>query len=296
MELSDVFLGPGKQNGFFDHCNCINPIMRLEERTAAMMFERAKYNIDTLITSMPAAGGNSPVTLDGTIVLGAAEIAGGLIISYLINPDVNHVGYISSGSMDFRTATTSQSSPETVLIDCGVWQLMEHAFGGNTGIGGRTYVSANRPGMQAVFEKMFKAAAYQQYTGGLWYGGGGILDNGAMIAPEQLLLDMDIAESFYRLTEVRDSDDSIEALIAEVAADGTDDFLSTDHTLENFRGAFWEPRLFTRGNRTNEQDILDEAHQYYTQRVDSYSGHDFDTDKVSAGEKILARAKQELLR
>ena len=36
--------------------------------------------------------------------------------------------------------------------------------------------------------------------------------------------------------------------------------------------------------------------QYYTQRVDSYSGHDFDTDKVSAGEKILARAKQELLR
>ena len=119
-------LPPGRQNVFIDPCNCINPILRLEERIA--------------------------------------EVLGGVIMSYPLNPEVDHIGCIPSGAMDFRTVRTTQSSPETVQpetvqIDCGAVELMEHAFGGNTFIGGRSYVSSAHPGMQAVFEKMFKASA-----------------------------------------------------------------------------------------------------------------------------------------
>ena len=295
VELSEIFLGTGQQNKFIDHCNCINPILRLEERTAAVMFERAKYNIDSLMTSMPTAGGNAPVTLDGTVIQGTSEILGGLIFSYLLNPEIEHVGYISSSVMDFRTATTTQSSPETVLVDCGVVELMEFAFGGNTRIGGRTYVSATRPGMQAVFEKMLKAAAYQKYTGSLSYAGGGILDNGAMLSPEQLMIDMNIAESFHSLHEVELKDDNVEAVIMDVASAGTGDFLSTDHTLNNYRGSFWEPFLFTHGSTMSEQEILDKSNGYFTDKLKSYSGYDFEEDKVSEGEKILIKAKKELL-
>lgn len=295
VEISDVLLGPGRQNEFIDHCNCINPILRLEERTAGVMIEQARFNIGFLITSMPAAGRNAPVTLDGTIVQATAEIVGGLIIAYLLNPNVDHRGYISSGTMDLKAAVTTQSCPEVVLIDCGVVELMEHAFGGNTMVGGRTYVSARCPGFQAVFEKMLKAAAYQKYTGWLSYGGSGVLDNGSLISPEQLILDLDIQEAFYRLCEIEVKDEAVENIIADVAAAGTGDFLSTDHTLENFRGAFWEPFLFTRGNTRSEQEILDTAHERFLDTVNSYSGYDYEEEKVKAVEEILREAKKELV-
>ncbi len=295
VELSDVFLGAGKVNQFIDPCNCINPILRLEERTAGVMMERAKYHLDFLMTSMPTAGGTAPVTLDGSVIQGAAEVAGGLIIAYLLNPDNKRTGYISSSVMDLKTVTTTQSSPETVLIDCGVVQLMEHAFGGNTLIGGRSFITARRPGLQAVFERMFKATAYQQYMGTFMYGGNGTLDNGSLLCPEQLLVDMDITEAFHRLQPVKVRDESIEDLIARVSESQSSDFLTADHTLENFRGTFWEPALFTRGETRSEKEILDNAHQRFRNKVEQYRGYDYDRTKMKAAEEILSRAKKELL-
>lgn len=294
-ELSEVFLGAGCENTFIDHCNCINPILRLEERTAQVMLERAKYNVTSLITSMPTAGGNAPVTLDGAVILGAAEIVGGLIISCLINPECELRGYISSGVMDFRTATTSQSTPETVLIDCGVVQLMEHAFGGTTGIGGTTYVAATHPGFKAVFEKMFKMNAYQRILGSSGYGGNGILDNGSLISPEQIVIDMEIGESLASIGRIPVNDDSIEAVIAEVVQKGNADFLSNDHTLARYKGAFWEPMLFLRGSVTSEHAILEKAHETFRQRVDSYKEYEYDAERIRTGEQILDRAKAELV-
>ena len=294
-EFSDVFLGKGMEDSFIDPCNCINPILHLEGRTAGVMMERAKYNVSSLITSMPTAGGNAPVTIDGAEIQGTAEIVGGVIISWLINPEVNNKGYISSSVMDFRYANTTQSSPETVLIDCGVIELMDYAFGGNTKSGGRSYVTAKKPGMHAVFEKMFKAAAYQNYSGVLDFFGSGILDNGSLFSPEQLILDMEIQKSLFSLKSPDNIDmDAVDA-IKKVVDAGNGDFLSSDHTLSRFRDAFWDPALFLRSDGQSEKEILDKAHERYKETLKSYSGYEYDQDKINAGNKILAKAKKELL-
>ena len=293
-ELSDIFLGSGHRKEFIDPCNCINPIMRLENRTASVMLERAKHNVKSMVTSMPTAGGNAPVTIDGAVIQGTAEIVGGLIISYLINSDAELEGYISSSILDLKYGNTSQSTPESVLIDVGVVNLMDYAFGGNTRIGGTTYVSAKKPGLKAVYEKMFKASAYERFSGRFSYAGGGVIDNGALFSPEQLIIDMDIAESFSAVSHVPVDDAPIEDIIAEVVHEGSADFLSHAHTLEHFRDAFWEPRVLTRDmNVTSEKEILDRANARYGERVESYSGYKYDKEKMRAGEDILSRAKRE---
>jgi len=294
-ELSRVFLGEAAEDAFIDHCNCINPILRLEYRTASVMLEKAKYNITSLMTSMPIAGGNAPVTLDGACIQATAEITGGLIISYLINPEANHVGYISSGVMDFKAAVISQSAPESILIDCGVVQLMDYAFGGKTSVGGITYVAAQEPGFKAVFEKMLKTISYQKFLGGVSYGGGGVLDNGSLISPEQLIIDIDIGESLFRLGRIKMHNGGVEDIIADVVKEGKGDFLSSEHTLKNFRNAFWESFLFLRGSSTSEKEILDKAHETFNIKVKKYSGHNYDKDKIRTGEEILKRAKRELI-
>ena len=295
VELSEILLGPGRQNEFVGHCDCINPILRLEERAAGVMLEKAKYGIGNLITSMPAAGGNAPVTVDGAVIEGTAEVLGALIIAWLLNPETRHRGYISSGIIDMRAAATTQSAPETVLIDCGVAEVMEHAFGGDIGIGGRTYISATRPGLQAVFERLLKSGAYARMTGEWSYAGAGILDNGSLISPEQLILDLEIGESLHHVGPVDPRREDIGAVIAGVAMTGNRDFLSADHTLENFRGAFWEPRLFTRGRTRTEREILDEAHREFVSVVESYRGYDPNNAEVKAVAGVLKRAKEELL-
>ena len=293
-ELSVIFLGEGQENAFMDPCNCINPILHLKERTAGVMMERAKYNVSSMITSMPTAGGNAPVTLDGAAIQGAAEIVGGLIISWLLNPNVNNKGYISSSVIDFRQANTTQSSPETVLIDCGVVELMEHGFGGNTGIGGKSYVAAKRPGLQAVYEKMFKAMAYQKYSGILEYSGGGVLDNGSLLSPEQFILDMEIQQSLHYLHPIETTDEQAVDAIAQVIEAGDGDFLSTDHTLAHFRN-MWDPILFLRKDGRSEKEILDQAHARYQEAIGSYAGYEYDQTKIKAGEKVLARARKEFV-
>ncbi|MBU8901446.1 MAG: trimethylamine methyltransferase family protein [Victivallales bacterium] len=293
-ELSNIFLGPGREKDFIDPCNCINPIMRLENRTASVMLERAKYNVKSMITSMPTAGGNAPISIDGSVIQGTAEIVGGLIISYLVNQEAELKGYISSSVLDMKTSNTSQSAPESVLIDVGVVNLMEHAFGGNTDIGGKTYVAATKPGLKAVYEKMFKAVAYERFSGCFSYAGGGVIDNGALFSPEQLIIDIDIAESFSAVRQIQLDNAPIEDIIAEVIDGGSSNFLLHSHTLENFRNAFWEPEIFMRNfDISSEKDILDRANAKYRERVDSYTGYESDKEKIKAGNEILNRAKKE---
>lgn len=296
-ELSDIFLGPDQYDRFIDHCNCINPICRLEHRTAGVMLERAKLGVTSMMTSMPAAGGNGPITVDGSVVQGSAEIAGGVLISWILNPEANNQGYISSGVMDFRTATTSQSAPESVLIDVGCVEVMDHAFGGNTRIGGRTYVAATAPGLQATFEKAVKALAYARLGAGGGYAGCGVLDNGATLSPQQLLLDLDAntaLASLWRDTSAGADLDRTVDFILDVARSGSNDFLSHDQTLELYRQAVWEPNLLTRGAHRSEADLLADAADRYRNAIESYPGHQPDEDKLAAGRAVLERARREL--
>ncbi len=296
-ELSDVFLGPNRYDEFMDHCNCVNPVMRLEERTAAVMLARAKYGVTSLITSMPAAGGTAPVTVDGAVVQGVAEIVGGLIISWILNSDANNVGYISSGVMDFRSGTMTQSAPESVLIDVGVVEVMDHAFGGNTRIGGATYVAASRPGMAAVFEKGLKGLAYARLGRSANYAGGGVLENGALFSPQQLLLDMDAQgwlASLQRDPTAGLETSEIVSGILDVARNGNGDFLSHEQTLSRYRTAVWEPFIVTRGTTAGEAEALAAAARQFRETATAYSGYEPDREKLAAGHEVLRRARRDL--
>jgi trimethylamine:corrinoid methyltransferase-like protein len=292
-ELAEVFGAPPNVPHGIGSCICINPILKLEERSAGVMLAKARYGVTSLVTSMPCAGGNAPVALDGAVVQATAEIVGGLVISWLIEPELNHRGYISSGNMDFRTATLTQSSPDSVLIDCGVVELMEHAFGGNTAVGGRTYVAARKPGLQAVYEKTFKTIAYQRLRGDMVYGGLGILDNGALFSPEQFVIDMEVDASLRALARGPAMGDGVVDAIREVVESGRADFMSHEHTLANFRESFWEPSVFLRAG-VSEADAVERAHGRFRELVDAYRPCAVDEDKLRRGAEILARAKSAL--
>jgi trimethylamine:corrinoid methyltransferase-like protein len=285
---------------FVGCCNCINPPLRLEERTAETMLRRAPLHAMSMITPMPCIGGSSPMDTYGTIIQGTAEIVGGLILSTIADADCPLMGYIASVQVDMRTGNITSSSPQTVQVDAGVYQLMEKHFGGGTRVGGRTYVSARKPGFAAVFEKLLKTVGYSQLVdeNAVNYAGGGTLDNGSMTSPEQLLLDLEVTEGMAALTQqpVIPAEGEIMQRLREGIIDLGGNFLIHDHTLTTYRQEMWDPQYFQRATRgRTEKEMLDQAHEEVTRRIEEYQSASHRAEVVRELERIAAEAREELL-
>ncbi len=271
----------GHQPGLFvGHCNCINPPLRLEARTAEIMLRRAAYHAPAMMTTLTRIAGTGPVDVWGCVVLGAAEIVAGQIIAGIIDQEAGLLGYAASTQLDMRSGGVSGSTPQTTQVDAGICQLIARHFGGGTAVGGRGYVGAKRPGLQAVFERFAKAAGYAAFVdrGLLSYPGTGNLDNGGAMSPEQYLLDLEIMEGLDQLwsSPVDRSDDDTPERIREGVLDEGGDFLGMCHTLQQFREEAWEPRYFTRDAATaDEAAILEACHEQYLETLKAYepAGH-----------------------
>jgi trimethylamine:corrinoid methyltransferase-like protein len=285
---------------FIGSCNCINPPLRLEDRTAETLIQRSRYHSLLMITSMPALGGSAPVDLHAAIVLGAAEIVGGLIIGTIMDPEAPLLGYIASTQLDMRTGNSTSSTPQTVQLDAGVYQLMERHFGGGTRVGGTGYISATHPGFQALAERFLKAQGYAGLVNhqALAYAGTGNLGNGGILSPEQYLLDLEMIEGLQALWATPNFSPPGDVLerLSEGALQANADFLTQEHTLEHYRDEMWDPRYFQRltDTRTEEQ-LVARAHEDYRSLVNSYQPAAYSADVLKELTAILEKARTDLL-
>jgi len=273
--LAEMGAALGHEPGLFvGRCNCINPALRLEARTAETMLQRARYHSPAMMTTMTNIGGTGPVDIWGCIVLGTAEIVGGQILASIIDPEAKLIGYTATTQIDMRTGSLSESTPQTTQVDAGIFQLVQRHFGGGTAVGGRGYISAKRPGLQAVFERFLKAAGYAAFVdqGMLSFPGTGNLDNGSVISPEQFLLDLEIMQALDQLwSRPVPAEDDVPARLREGIMDAHGNFLGSPHTLENFLQEAWEPSYFARGTETkDEAAILAACHEQYTVTLKAY--------------------------
>ena len=287
---------------FVGSCNCIIPPLRLERRTAETMLRRARYHSRTMMTSMVCIGASGPVDVAGSVVLGSAEIVGGLIVAMLMDPDAPLMGYTAATQMDMRSGRVTSSSPATVQVDAGIYQLMEARFGGGTRVGGRGYISATHPGLQAAFERFTKAIGYAAYVDrfAISYSGTGNLDNGSVLSPEQLLLDLEVTEGLERLWaeptwEAGEGPTAADRIREAVLEEGGQ-FLSAPHTLQHFRAALWDPAYFQRLAQTkSEEAIVAECHADYRRRVAEYQPASYPPEALAELAAILQRATADLI-
>ncbi len=284
---------------FVGSCNCINPPLRLERRTAEVMLQRSRYHCRSMITPMPCIGGSGPVDICGSVVLGTAEIVGGLILSTIVDPEAPLLGYIACNQVDMRTGNGTSCTPQTVRVDAGVYQLMEHAFGGGTRVGGRSYINARRPGFQALFERFLKAVGYAALVDdhALGYAGGGCIENGSTISVEQFLLDLEVGAGLDALwtAPVVPPPGDVVARLRDGVLNAGGNFLETEHTLEHFRDEYWPARYFGCDTDTRtEKAVLDQCHAEYRQKVEGYQPASYPEATLRELERILVSARGKL--
>lgn len=299
LELLDmVGQGPRTGGGFI-----ISPLT-LGERTTACLLEESGYRIPNIyIGAQPVAGATAPVTIAGTVTLGAAEILGGWIIVKLINTKtrLRLRGNITSGIMDMSTGKVCFCTPETIIQDAGVAQLCEEVYGvSDVANVTSIWVDAKTPGMQAAWEKCFNQLILGCTSSSSFHYG--LLDAGRSFCPTQMVIDYEInkmLQATFRNVQV-DEELMPVSEIKEIV-DANASFLESEHTLKHFRQAIWNPRLLDRTvwrgddlEANADRELLEKAEKVWRDALQTYKPPQRDDRIIKEVGNTVRRARKEV--
>jgi trimethylamine--corrinoid protein Co-methyltransferase len=207
----------------------------------------AGHGIPATINGEPMAGASSPVTLAGTAAVGTAEILSGIIINQVLEPGrpcFFNLGF--AHVMDMRSAFPVTGGPENALLAVAGAELARYYR-----IPSASWMCSDSllyDGQNAL-EKMLGALTHAQARVSVIWGVGSA-ESEKTLSPVQAVIDDEIIGMVRKYLSGFRVDDSCLAL-EEIRRVGiTGEFLSSNHTLTHFRGAFFEPRILTRAQRS----------------------------------------------
>jgi trimethylamine--corrinoid protein Co-methyltransferase len=242
------------------------------------------------------AGGTSPVTMAGTLVVMNAETLMGLVLSQLKRPGTPYVLGGVPSIMDMVTGNLPMGAPELSLMTAAYGDIARFYGLPTWGTAGCT--DAKTLDQQAGIESTFSCLA--QALGGInLIHDVGYLDMGMICSAEMLVMGDEVVGMVKRYLQgiTVDAETLAQEIIQKVGPGGN--FLLEDHTFTNFRKEHWIPTLMARqkydtweneGGKTMGERVQEKIrHILETHRVPSLA--DSVTEKLAhlkrEGEKEL---------
>ncbi|HMM07436.1 MAG TPA: trimethylamine methyltransferase family protein [Clostridiales bacterium] len=221
-----------------------------------LLYDKLAYGIDAGLPIIwptgPQPGSTSPVTLAGSISMGLAEVFCGLVLSQLIKEGSVFVGGVVIVSVDMATSQSSYGSPEHSLAESIVADIFHYLdlpmfqTGGVTDSKAVDEQSAIEVSMQILSNAL---------SGGHLVHDVGFMDAAMSASLEQIVLCDEVigyARRIARGVEINKNTLAFDA-IKEIGAGGQ--FLTHEHTFQNFRNEMWRPTLMD--HRSYQSWILD---------------------------------------
>lgn len=302
-EISDIVLPGvlGKAPYLYGSIAVMCPLI-MGKRSLDDLLERKRCNIRRYrISTMPAIGMNSPITIAGSVIQSTAELLGGMVVAYCMDDGGEISTRIIANSTDWRNVSPTSLGPEATYVNLGVKELIDNCFGGHIWVETFFASSANVPGLQTVYENFYGAYRYAKLTGiaDVQYPGLGNIGYMGIGSPTQAILDLEIKKSQFDVKnkiEVNKETMNFNELCS-IILEGKE-FLTSEHTLKHFR-EIWKSDIFLNEIREkwagNEKSILDECDQIWRENIKNYQAPPISEDKIKALDKLLDRAKKELI-
>ncbi len=114
---------------------CAISPLELSEECTDLIMEAAREGIPMNVLSMGLAGGTTPVTLAGTLVVTNAEVLGGIALGQLVKKGTPMIYGTSNTIMDLVYTTSPVGAPEHAMFSAAVGQL-GHYYDIPTDVGG----------------------------------------------------------------------------------------------------------------------------------------------------------------
>jgi trimethylamine--corrinoid protein Co-methyltransferase len=252
------------------------------------------------LTAMPTVGVSAPVTIEGFLVVSAAELLATWIAGRALAPSCELGGAMWAATLDMRTGQASFTAFDAVYYDIACVQFVRKWCGVEIAVGTTDYGAAKAPGLYAVIEKAYRSMTVAAFTGRHYQFGQGMLDSGKVLSDVQLLLERDFSRGLQQYARLMDPTEESVALptILEIGVGIESNHFQTDHTARHFRQSLWMPELLQRtgwSGFAEEKQLLDETRDKAKALVASYRKPDGRDDQIAALRKVADRARRELL-
>jgi len=211
----------------------------------------AGHGIPCTVNGEPMAGASSPVTLAGTVAVGTAEILSGIIINQVLEPGrpcFFNLGF--AHVMDMKSGFAVTGGPENALL-----AVVGAELGRYYRIPSVSWMCSDSLAYDAqnALEKALAALTHAQARVSVIWGVGST-ESEKTLSPVQAVIDAEIIAMVRKyLTGFPVNEDTL--ALHEIRRVGIcGQFLSSDHTLSHFRGAFFEPRVLVRVQRSRASE------------------------------------------
>lgn len=301
-EASEILTGDARSSAYLAGSECMTMPLILEQRSAEDILERKKRRVNRYhVASMPTLGMSTPVTLPAAIIMGAAEILGGMTICWCVDPESNITGRMITMIADMRNGNSTSFGPCYTQYNNAVRQLFEELWGGHCMVDVFFSPTSRKPGLQTVFENYYGTTCRRRWENNphIPYAGMGTLYNGGLGSPTQFILDMEIRKAEWRYNEdivINEETLDFDEVVQVTKERGN--FLASEHTIRHCRD-LWNSPLFRSDSPFegawdgSEKAVLDKCDELWRSNLKKWNPPSFPSDKIKAMDKLLEKARQE---
>ena len=301
-EASEILTGAPKSSAYLAGSECMTPPLALEARSAEDVIARRDAGVNRYhVASMPTVGVSTPVTLAGSVVMGAAEILGGMAICWCVDPETDITGRMITLVADMHNGNSTTFGPTYTQLNNAVRQMFVAKWGGHCMVETFFSPTARKPGLQAVFENWYATGCRQRWERNteIPYAGMGTLQNGGLGSPTQFMLDMEIRKaqwSYKHDIEVSDETLNFDEIVE--VTEKQSNFLLSQHTVAHCHD-LWLSRYFRSGDPMGggwdgtEKAILDQCEEAWRANLARWEPPEWPQEKLKAMDELVARAKKE---
>jgi len=268
----------------------ITPLVYPEEVAQKLLYA-AGLGMPVIGGPADQAGGTSPVTMAGTLVVMNAETLMGLVLSQLKRPGTPYVLGGVPSVMDMATGNLSMGAPELSLMTAAYGDVARFYGLPTWGTAGCTDSKTldQQAGIESAFSCLAQALGRISLIHDVGY-----LDMGMICSAEMLVMGDEVVGMVKRY--LQGIEISAETLAREVIekVGPAGNFLLEDHTVKHFRKEHWIPTLMAR----QKYDIWEGAgRKTMGERVQEKIRHILETHRVpplaDSVVENLARRKRE---
>lgn len=272
---------------------------RLDDRMLGALKVYARANQATIITPFVLSGAMAPVSIAGTVAQLNAEALAGIIFSQMCRPGAPVVYGSFQTTIDLQSGAPVFGAPESQLslyLSAQMARRYKLPFRS-----GGMFASSKIADVQAGYESVM--AMLPAVMGGVNFvlHAAGWLENGLAAGYEKFVLDCELLGMFHKYLEGIDFSVDAFAMDSIRNVEPGGHHLGTDHTLRNFRTAFYRADLFDYNSA--EQWKIDgakdgnmRAQEKVQQLLKSYSRPPLDPGVQEALQSYMDRRKGEILK
>ena len=274
----------------------VNSPRKLDDSMAYAAMQMSMMGQPVIVTPFTLMGAMTPATIAGALVQQNAETLLGLSLLQLTVPGSPVVYGAFTTNVDMRSGSPAFGTPENSLANMASGQLARHY---QLPYRSSACNASNVNDCQATWETQMALWSSVMGHANIIFHSAGWLEGGLLTSLEKIVTDCEMLQHMSRLfcrVTINDSEIGLEAM-DQVGPGGH--FFGSEHTLERYKDAFYEPYLSDWQNSENWQssgskDATMRATEIWQQILQEFEPPSIDPGIQEELEAFVIKRKEQL--